>query len=117
EGGARWHREGPLGLRALIGRGRALMDQGRLQDAEAAFRTAALGADAAAARPASAWVAEVLCLRGRVDAAEAIACNHAPATLSEIRRLRGDLRGAAQAARHALADARSAGRRARLQDT
>jgi len=112
EDAARWHPQGPLGLRALIGRGRALMDQGRLQDAEAAFRTAALGEDAAAASRASAWLAEVLCLRGRVDAAEAIACNHAPATLSEIRRLRGDLRGAAQAASQALSDAASADHRA-----
>ena len=108
--------DGPGAIRALIGAGRVLLEQGRLDDAEAAFRTAALP-DTRDIDPlrgqARGWLAETLTLRGRFDAAEEVLGGGDDSRLSVIKRLKGDLAGAAQAAARALAaageaDARSA---------
>jgi DNA-binding NtrC family response regulator len=100
--------DGPVAIRALIGSGRVLLEQGRVDDAEAAFRTAAL-ADARDVDPlrteARRWLAETLMLRGRFDAAEELLGRDDAARLSVIKRLKGDLPGAAQAAARALASA------------
>jgi two-component system response regulator HydG len=99
----RWSTDPAVTARALVGTGRALTEQGRLLDAEAAFRTATLangaGFDGAAAHRG---LAMVLYLRGRSDAAEEAADPHCPALLSLIRRLNGDLAGAAHAAARAV---------------
>jgi DNA-binding NtrC family response regulator/tetratricopeptide (TPR) repeat protein len=101
-----WSPDSPVAMRALIGTGRALTDQGRLLDAEAAFRTAAL-ADRRdeTRRDAQRGLAFVLCLRGRFDAAEEALGPHSAALLSVILRLRGDLAGAALAAGRAVREA------------
>jgi DNA-binding NtrC family response regulator/tetratricopeptide (TPR) repeat protein len=104
EDAASWSPCGAFAVQALLGRGRALMEQGRLEDAEAAFRTARLSEDAPGAAIARSCLADVLCLRGRLDAAEEAAGTHASASLSTIRRLKGDLQGAAHAAARALAE-------------
>jgi predicted ATP-dependent protease len=100
--------DGPDAIRALIGSGRVLFEHGRLDDAEAAFRTAAL-ADAREADPlrteARGWLAETLTLRGRFDAAEEVLGRDDAARLAAIKRLKGDIAGAAQAAARALATA------------
>ena len=96
----------PTGTRALIGSGRALMEDGRLLDAEAAFRTAALG-DGAGVLVAAArrGLALVLGLRGRLDAAEEAAGSHGADILAWILRLKGDLAGAAHAVARAIREA------------
>jgi DNA-binding NtrC family response regulator/tetratricopeptide (TPR) repeat protein len=102
----RWSPNSPVTMRALVGTGRALTEEGRLLDAEAAFRTAALGDprdDPGAAAPRG--LALVLCLRGRFDAAADVLGARSPALLSVILRLKGDLAGAAQAAARATRDA------------
>jgi tetratricopeptide (TPR) repeat protein len=105
EDAGRWRPDGAAGLRALVGRGRALMEQGRLEEAEGALRTAILAEpDPCLARTARGALAELLCARGRVDAAEDIAAG-LPASRSAIRLLKGDVAGAAQAALDALRDA------------
>ena len=92
-----------MGTRALIGSGRAVMEEGRLLDAEAAFRTAAL-ADGAGSFVAEArrGLALVLCLRGRFDAAEEAVGSHSAAILASILHLKGDLAGAAHAVARAI---------------
>jgi DNA-binding NtrC family response regulator len=97
-----WSGEAGAGVRPLIGSGRALLEQGRLLDAEAAFRTACV-ADPHHGSPARRWLAETLVLRGRVEAAEEALGDADPALRSTIARLQGDLAGAAKAAGHALA--------------
>ena len=101
----RWSPDSPVSMRALVGSGRALMEDGRLLDAEAAFRTAALatlpGGRLADARRG---LAQVLCLRGRFDAAEEAIGPHDGALLSVILRLKGDLAGAARAVTLAIRD-------------
>ena len=97
-----WTPEGPVAIRALIGSGRALLEQGRLLDAEAAFRTACLG-DRSPQFAARRWLAETLVLRGRVEAAEEALGDADPAMSSTIARLQGDLASAARAAPRALA--------------
>jgi tetratricopeptide (TPR) repeat protein len=101
----RWSPDSPISTRALVGTGRALMDEGRLLDAEAAFRTATLaapsGGQMAAARRG---LAQVLCLRGRFDAAEDALGPDGGALLSVILRLKGDLAGAAHAVTLAIRD-------------
>jgi DNA-binding NtrC family response regulator len=97
---------GAHAIRALIGSGRVLLEQGRLDDAEAAFRTAALPdtRDIDPLRTAArGWLAETLTLRGRFDAAEEVLGRDDAARLSVIKRLKGDLAGAAQAAARAVA--------------
>jgi DNA-binding NtrC family response regulator/tetratricopeptide (TPR) repeat protein len=102
----RWSPDAPGSIRALIGTGRALAEEGRLLDAEAAFRTAALvESPGAATADARRGLALVLCLRGRFDAAEEALGPHGAAILSLILRLKGDLTGAAHAAARALRDA------------
>ena len=105
-----WSSDPQTMLRALIGSGRALLEQGRLLDAEAAFRSACL-AEPHAAAVARRWLAEVLVLRGRVEAAEEALGDGDPALLSTIARLQGDLARAGRAAARALeqADAQDAG--------
>ena len=93
---------GATGLRVLIGTGRAALEQARFNDAEAVFRTAALTDDSGDARL---WLARTLCLRGQLDAAEAVLGDRAPALRSEIRRLTGDFAGAAHAAGVAVREA------------
>ncbi len=98
-----WSLDSTVTTRALIGTARALTDQGRLLDAEAAFRTAAL-ADRRdeTRRDAQRGLAFVLCLRGRFDAAEEALGPDGPALLSVILRLRGDVTGAAVTAERAV---------------
>ena len=93
---------GATGLRVLVGTGRAALEQARFSDAEAVFRTAALTDDSG---NATIWLARTLCLRGQLDAAEAVLGDRAPALRSEIRRLTGDFAGAAQAAGVAVREA------------
>ena len=108
EDAARWDPQGVAGLRALVGRGRALMEQGRLHDAEAALRTAILADEGTAlTRAARVALAELLCARGRVDAAEEIVGGTSSACLADVRRLKGDLAGAARAAGAAVREADS----------
>jgi DNA-binding NtrC family response regulator/tetratricopeptide (TPR) repeat protein len=101
-----WSIDPRNGTRALIGTGRVQLEQGRLQDAEASFRTALLATDrddeGAAARR---WLALDLCLAGRFDDAEAVAPRNSP-LLSLIHRMKGDLGAAARAATQAIHDAR-----------
>ena len=102
----RWSPDSPDGIRALIGTGRALADEGRLLEAEAAFRTAALvDRPGGAAAEARCGLALVLCLRSRFDAAEEALGPYGAATLSLILRLKGDLTGAAHAAARAVREA------------
>jgi len=99
----RWSTDPAIALRALTGVGRARLELGRLADAEAALRTALLSTvsspDTAVAR---ACLAQTLYLSGRSEAAEEMASPDVPALLSTIRRQRGDLAAAAQAATEAL---------------
>ncbi len=103
ENAGRWSPDEPVAIRALVGGGCGLTEQGRLADAEAAFRTAMLAASngdpQCAARQGLAFV---LTLRGRLDAAEEVLGAHAPALLSTVLRLKGDLAGAAHAAARAI---------------
>lgn len=88
-------------LRAMVGSGRALLEQGRLAEAEAALRTACL-IDPAQAGPPRRWLAETLMFQGRLEAAEEALADADAALLSTIARLQGDLAGAARAASRAL---------------
>jgi DNA-binding NtrC family response regulator/tetratricopeptide (TPR) repeat protein len=97
----RWSSDPDLTLRALLGSGRALLERGRLVDAEAVFRTA-LAAEPAPAARSRRLLAETLMLRGRVEAAEEALGNADAALLSTIARLQGDLPAAARAASRAL---------------
>ena len=97
----KWSTEPDLTVRALLGSGRALLDRGRLLDAEAVVRTA-LAAEPAPAAGSRRLLAETLMLRGRVEAAEEALGNADPALLSTIARLQGDLPAAARAASRAL---------------
>jgi tetratricopeptide (TPR) repeat protein len=99
-----WSVDAGGGLRAMIGSGRALLEQGRLSDAESVFRTAGL-AEVPPGSLARRWLAETLLLRGRVEAAEEALGDADAALLSTIARLQGDLSGAARAATRALAAA------------
>jgi tetratricopeptide (TPR) repeat protein len=66
-----WSADTAIGTRALIGTGRALLERGRLPEAEASFRTALLGEGHDAENPAARrWLALDLFLRGRFDGAE-----------------------------------------------
>jgi DNA-binding NtrC family response regulator/tetratricopeptide (TPR) repeat protein len=103
-----WSTDPSIGTRALVGTGRALLDQGRLPDAEAALRTASLAdedAHAGGGLEAQRWLALVLCLSGRLEAAEETLGLRGGALLSVVRRLKGDLAGAARAAMQAINDA------------
>jgi DNA-binding NtrC family response regulator/tetratricopeptide (TPR) repeat protein len=99
-----WTSEGATGARALIGSGRALLEQGCVTDAEAVFRTARL-AEPSPHALSRRWLAETLILRGRLEAAEEALGDADQAVLSTIARLHGDLAGAGRAAARALASA------------
>ncbi|HET7698932.1 MAG TPA: sigma 54-interacting transcriptional regulator [Vicinamibacterales bacterium] len=99
-----WAKDGAFAARAMIGSGRALLEQGRIADAEGLFRTACL-ADRSPQASARRWLAEALMLRGRIDAAEDALGEADSALLSVIARLHGDLAGAARAATRAIAAA------------
>jgi DNA-binding NtrC family response regulator/tetratricopeptide (TPR) repeat protein len=105
----RWSSDSAASTAALIGTGRVLTEQGRLLDAEAAFRTAVLGPerdDRGAQRvEARRGLALVLLLRGRLDAAEEALGPDDPALLSQILRVKGDLPAAVHAAARAIRDA------------
>ena len=101
----RWSGDPAGSTAALIGTGRALTEQGRLLDAEAALRTAVLGVeggDAAQCLEAHRGLALALFLRGRLDAAEEALGARDPALLSQILRAKGDLGAAAHAAARAI---------------
>jgi DNA-binding NtrC family response regulator/tetratricopeptide (TPR) repeat protein len=97
-----WARESDETGRVLIGLGRALLEQGRLEDAEATLRTAVAGAPAFPA--ARSWLGRTLWHRGQFDAAQA-AADGSPALLSRILLSTGQIEAAAQAAQRALLDA------------
>jgi DNA-binding NtrC family response regulator/tetratricopeptide (TPR) repeat protein len=99
----RWSPDSAVATRALIGTGRALMDEGRLLDAEGAFRTAVLAGRRGEPDPdAHQGLALVLCLRGRFDAAEEALGAGGAALLATILRLKGDMAGAAHASARAI---------------
>ena len=94
-----------LGMRALVGAGRALLEQARLAEAEALLRTALAAAiDEDRAAPVRRWLARTLWHRGLLDAARA-AGEDAPAVLSRILLSLGEIEAAARAAHRALLDA------------
>ena len=99
-----WSRETPLLVRILVGSGRALLDLGRLTEAEAAFRTAAAGSDGAR-QPVQAriWLAKTLWYRGQPEAARVTLADACPALLSRVLLSMGQTEAAGQAAREALA--------------
>jgi tetratricopeptide (TPR) repeat protein len=89
--------------RALVGVGRAHLDQGHISDAEAVFRTALLANKDPVHQTASrSGLAFTLFLRRRFDAAEQALDGRSPALLSRIRLAAGDLAGAAAAAADAV---------------
>jgi DNA-binding NtrC family response regulator/tetratricopeptide (TPR) repeat protein len=104
-----WCVDADLVARGLLGSGRAMLDAGRMTEAEAAFRTliATGGADADARQ----LLAETLSLRGDTDAADALLDHNvaAPASVlalrSEFARRRGDLVNAGRWAADALSAA------------
>ncbi len=100
-----WCPDGPRAARALVGTARVLMEQGRLLDAEGAFRTATLCGDEEQTRGARCGLAEVLVLRGHLDAAEEALADGDAAILATIHRLRGNLAEAARAAARAISTA------------
>ena len=94
-----------LAIRALVGAGRALLEQARLTEAEAMLRTAlaAAGAEDRAAGVRT-WLARTLWHRGLLDAAQAVG-ERAPAVLSRILLSLGELEAAARSAHRALLEA------------
>ena len=97
----RWSTDANVGTRALIGSGCAQLEEGRLLDAEASFRSALVAGDATDASPARSWLALELYLRGRFDEAEAFAARES-SLRSLIYLARGDLAAAARAATQAI---------------
>ena len=94
-----------LGIRALAGAGRALLEQARLPEAEALLRTAlAAASDDERRASIQSSLARTLCHRGQIDAARA-AGEGAPAVLSRVLLAAGDVEAAARAANRALLDA------------
>jgi transcriptional regulator with AAA-type ATPase domain len=102
-----WTHDPSLALRALIGSGRALLDEGRLGDAEAAFRTAASAEGERAGKLASVWLGRVLWHRGQLDDARIAVGGGHPALQSRILLSMGQLEAAAHAARDAVAASES----------
>ena len=103
EDAQRWAPGAATAMRALTGKARALTEQGRLREAEAAFRTALLGEPADDPRGEGRdGLALILILRGRLDSAEDALAGRGPALLATLLRLKGDLAGAAHAAGHAI---------------
>ena len=104
-----WCADAAIITRSLTGSGRALLDQGRLLEAEGALRTAVEIED----RPQSRLLlAETLAVRGDYDAAHDLLTaktgalsSEALAFASEIVRHQGDLGAAGRLAAHALATA------------
>ena len=89
--------------RALLGAGRAHLDQGHISDAEAEFRRALLANPDPIHQTASrTGLAITLFLRRRFDAAEQTLAGRSPALLSRIRLAAGDVAGAAEAAADAV---------------
>jgi len=100
-----WTSEPAAGVRALIGIGRARLEQARLAEAEATLRTAAADASVAGAAGARYWLARTLWHRGRLDAAQAAAGDASPSLLSNILLSMGQIEAAAHAAQRALLEA------------
>jgi DNA-binding NtrC family response regulator/tetratricopeptide (TPR) repeat protein len=105
-----WCGAGAITARSLIGSGRAMLDQGRLQEAEAVLRTALSGAiDDDLGWVARELLAEAVAVRGDVDRAldvlvlgESGAPVSALALASEIERRRGRIDAAERLAAEAL---------------
>jgi DNA-binding NtrC family response regulator/tetratricopeptide (TPR) repeat protein len=105
-----WCSTGAITTRSLIGSGRAMLDQGRLQEAEAVLRTALAGAiDDATTWDARELLAETVAVRGDVDRAiDLLVFNdcRAPASAyalaSEIERRRGRIDAAGRLAAEAV---------------
>jgi DNA-binding NtrC family response regulator/tetratricopeptide (TPR) repeat protein len=102
----RWSQTPVESTDALLGTARALTEQGRFYDAEAAFRTAML-AESGSDRNVEArrGLALILYLRGRLDAAEEALDARDDSLQSRILRAKGDLAGAAQATARAIREA------------
>ncbi len=93
-------------LWALIGAGLAYLDQGRLTDAEAAFRTATLATGHRdLGESAHVHLARTLWLGRRFDAAQDVLGDRSPELLSRVHRAAGDLSAAARTANDALQSA------------
>ncbi len=90
-------------VRALVGSGLAHFEEGRLSEAEAAFRTATLATEHRdLAESAHVHLARTLWLRRHFEAAREALGNRSPELLSRIYRSAGDLSAAARAANDAL---------------
>ena len=103
-----WSPDAGTTLRSLAGSGEALLDQGRLVEAEAVLRTALTGRDADAP-DVRRLLAETLAVRGDLDAAgealqsgKGVVSVRALALASDIERRRGNLAAAGRLATDAL---------------
>jgi len=106
----RWCPDATCAARASLGDGEVLLEQGRFHEAEGALRTAMVCGVEPYASHARRAIADLLVLRGRLDAAEEmLAGTAASTTLVVLRRRQGDLASAARLAPEAIAAAREGG--------